>query len=326
MTADGRYKPDVVAPGYYVVSAESNGDAETTSCSVAYSSGTSMATPIAAGAAALVRQYFANGHYAKHTEYIAGVVSGSTCLSSYFCYNKTWISGNLVKAIMVNGAEPIWARYDYANGDEQNLGNPPTKEQGWGRVALEASVPVTQTSPYTGGTALFVDDNRTGIVPYETKSYKWNNVQTSGSQVPLHVTLVWNDPPNPNYETATKQLVHDLDLTVTCDATGQVHYPNGGSSADELNNVEKVNISHPMSCTSMTVEVTANALSYSRPCTFDDDDSTCSTSSSPTQPYGKVYLQFYIYINSSLETNTRSLHLITVFSPLFSLFPRVQRW
>ena len=45
-TADGRYKPDVVAPGYFVVSANSSGYSNTASCSVAYMQGTSMATPL----------------------------------------------------------------------------------------------------------------------------------------------------------------------------------------------------------------------------------------------------------------------------------------
>lgn len=78
----------------------------------------------------------------------------------------------------------------------------------------------------------------------------------------MYATLAWNDPPNSGYTTATKQLMHDLDLTVTCVATGQVWYGNGGSSADEVNNVERVNVSHPMSCATLTVAVSATALTY----------------------------------------------------------------
>jgi serine protease AprX len=56
LTEDGRFKPDIVAPGYYVVSANSSGYQSSASCSVTYMQGTSMSTPIAAGGGALIRQ------------------------------------------------------------------------------------------------------------------------------------------------------------------------------------------------------------------------------------------------------------------------------
>ncbi len=49
---DGRIKPDVVAPGYHIFSASSS--SEPGSCSVGAMAGTSMSTPIVAGAASLV--------------------------------------------------------------------------------------------------------------------------------------------------------------------------------------------------------------------------------------------------------------------------------
>lgn len=73
-TADGRFKPDVVCPGDDIRSACSDGSLATNQCGsqvesyydnkdrpegvVLGMSGTSMATPLCAGAAALVRQYF----------------------------------------------------------------------------------------------------------------------------------------------------------------------------------------------------------------------------------------------------------------------------
>ncbi len=58
LTEDGRLKPEVIAPGYGVVSAATG-----TACGEANLSGTSMATPAVAGSAALVRQYLADGWY-----------------------------------------------------------------------------------------------------------------------------------------------------------------------------------------------------------------------------------------------------------------------
>ncbi len=64
-TDDGRTKPDVVAPGTFILSTRSSGIASNNSAWRAfpasrqyfYMGGTSMATPLAAGAAALVREY-----------------------------------------------------------------------------------------------------------------------------------------------------------------------------------------------------------------------------------------------------------------------------
>ena len=61
--ADGRIKPDICAPGTYIVSTRSTKTTETgwglysANTSYMYNSGTSMATPLVSGSAALVRQW-----------------------------------------------------------------------------------------------------------------------------------------------------------------------------------------------------------------------------------------------------------------------------
>jgi subtilisin family serine protease len=80
---DGRIKPDIVAPGQYVYSAKSDGNLKSNQCggcklsyiwilaiylfvlvnSVFPLAGTSMATPVVSGSAALIRQYFLDGRY-----------------------------------------------------------------------------------------------------------------------------------------------------------------------------------------------------------------------------------------------------------------------
>jgi len=99
--ADGRRKPDVVAPGVNVVSALANNP----NFSFVGMSGTSMATPGVAGASTLVIDY----------------------------YNRTYgltPSPAMVKSILVNGADQmINAAYKYADSN-----------QGWGRVNLSRSL------------------------------------------------------------------------------------------------------------------------------------------------------------------------------------------
>src|SRR5690606_7597632 len=60
---DNRTKPDVMAQGEGIVSAASDGNAAGSSCVTCSMSGTSMATPTAAGLAALVREYLNRGFH-----------------------------------------------------------------------------------------------------------------------------------------------------------------------------------------------------------------------------------------------------------------------
>ncbi len=106
---DGRIKPDVLAPGGYVWSCRAQEAADTGGASGSSQwyleyTGTSMATPNAAGAAAMIREYL---------EEIALRESPQ---------------GALVKALLILGAEDVGAR-DIPNNDE-----------GWGRVNLRNSL------------------------------------------------------------------------------------------------------------------------------------------------------------------------------------------
>jgi subtilisin family serine protease len=89
-TGDRRTKPDVVAPGD-VTSAFSNGRADgvVDQCMTVRKQGTSMATPVVAGGAALARQYFTAGFY-------PGGARGAGA-----AYTP---SGVLLKAVLLGGA------------------------------------------------------------------------------------------------------------------------------------------------------------------------------------------------------------------------------
>ncbi len=104
-TDDNRIKPDVVAPGTYIISTRSTMPNATYSWGIvndyyAYASGTSMATPLTAGTAALVRQYY---------------VENESILPS----------AALLKATLINGAVNM---------------SLPSSDQGWGRVDIEKSL------------------------------------------------------------------------------------------------------------------------------------------------------------------------------------------
>ena len=106
---DDRIKPDVLAPGGYVWScraqeANDTGDASGSSSWYLEYSGTSMATPNAAGAAVMIREYL---------EEIALRESPQ---------------GALVKALLILGAEDVGTR------------DIPNNHEGWGRVNLRNSL------------------------------------------------------------------------------------------------------------------------------------------------------------------------------------------
>jgi outer membrane protein assembly factor BamB len=219
--ADGRLKPDVMAPGVSVWSAEGR-DPGGDGTGYFQLSGTSMATPTVAGGAALVRQYYMDGWYPT---------------GAAVPVNAFTPSAALIKATLINSAVEMTGSGAYANGESYY----PNDNQGFGRVLLDNGL------FFAGNTrGLILDDHRAGINTGDSVSYA---LAVGDSSLPVEITLVWSDfrgtpGTRPN-------LVNDLDLTVTApDGTvyrgNQYAGMNPGESSpnpadrDALNNVESV--------------------------------------------------------------------------------------
>lgn len=155
-----------------------------------YLSGTSMATPLVAGACAQVRQYLVQQR--GHTP-----------------------SAALLKALMVNGAV------------DMGLGVPHIG-QGWGRVDLANAL-------FPAGTrrVQFDDTLDNAVATGDIRSY---DIHVSNGLQPLLVTLVWRDPPG-----ATIQNRLHLRVTHVATATTSTADP----IADIRNNVQKVIVTAP---------------------------------------------------------------------------------
>ena len=243
-TADGRMKPDVVAPGMFILSAravpDTTGECDDTNDQGTYfSRGTSMATPIVAGTAALIRQYFLEGWH------VSGMMNRTAGFNP---------RSSLVKAVLINGAQAL-------KGVEDDTGNtfistPYDKNQGFGRVNLLTSVPLHDRNNLK---AIFV--NSRDISTREVHTYTITIDKSNDCWDPLSVSLVWTDPPGSPF--CNKGCVlNDLDLYLirTGGANQQRLYPNGLDRADTTNNAERIQVVNPAHAAEYTIHVAGSLI------------------------------------------------------------------
>lgn len=119
---DGRIKPDISVMGDSLYSARAVESATLEHCSVITMSGTSMATPLAASATAIIIQYFKEGYY----------YDGEKDES----YGKTPTSA-LVKAMLIHSTENLRGESNYAYNRLTEFTSWPNNKQGFGAVSLE---------------------------------------------------------------------------------------------------------------------------------------------------------------------------------------------
>lgn len=220
--ADGRIKPDVIAPGTWIASLASS--AAPNEAAIAwlpidnyyvYMGGTSMSGPHAAGAAAIFVQFYKRFH------------------------TNSIPSPALVKAALINSANEL----DEANGGPGPI---PNNDEGWGRITLTDLI---VTNPATAARSFqFLDQTvlLTNSQVYEQHAFVQNSDQ------PLKITLAYTDVPG--FPGAIPALVNDLDLEVV-GPDGSVYRGNqfaagesvpNAPSADRLNNVEGVHLAQPL--------------------------------------------------------------------------------
>ncbi len=210
-TRSGRLKPDIVAPGTNIASALSehanpNNGWGPGNQYYYFQGGTSMASPLVAGGAAVVRDYFA----------------------TLYQHNP---SASLVKAVLLNGAYDM-SPGQYGTGPQRDVLRRPDVHQGWGTLYLP--------------TSLFSDDNvghaYYEVFPGIATNQQWQSQITVEAGGSLRIIAVWIDAPGT--EASHGALVNDLDLEVV-DPSNTVHYGFAGlvgQQRDRYNNAEGVTI------------------------------------------------------------------------------------
>jgi len=240
-TWDGRIKPDVSAPGSRIFSAYSapaqDGEFVDT-CEAVSKAGTSMATPVTAGNAALVRQFFMDGYHP----------SGEATPGNAF-----EPMGALVKAVLVNGADLMVG----LNWNDTALNtDAPDVFQGFGRINLGNNLRLSGVNEK----AMTIVDGDFADMPTftETGELKTYTIDITEGQAGgiLKATLVWFEPASS--VTAALLRVNDLDISVK-KPDGTVVFANGLDTYDRINQVEQVQITNPESGT-YTVTVEASAI------------------------------------------------------------------
>ena len=191
-TADGRLKPDLVtvADGISATSSGSVADCPTYSnsnpaCVVRDHAwaGTSFATPAAAGAAAIIRQYFTQGWYPTRAPVTADGFDPSAAL---------------LRAMLLASGQQL-------TGTGATASTWPNAQQGFGRVLLSSILPLPGDAFDTQ-----VIDNHAGLVTGQSMTYTFHVVPGAAS---ARFVLAWTD--YPGTLGAAKALVNDLDLQVT---------------------------------------------------------------------------------------------------------------
>jgi hypothetical protein len=277
---DGRIKPDIVAPGYFITSANSK-DTQPSGghCSVTQMAGTSMATPAVAGTIALGQQYFQDGWYP----------SGKKNSGDGF---KPM--GALLKAVLINSGQRLsgsMANWQNSGNNAGQFNNYPNYDQGHGIVELDATLNFADAR---AGQGLFVRGDfgnmptftSTADAPVEHTFKSTGTDCVDSTPKEFRATLVWHDPPASG--TSSRSLVNDLDILVT-GSDGTTYYPNGRTSRDSKNNAESV-VFLPTKGVEYTVKINANSLSKEQPyayvvsgCFASPDRSASSGGAFPTE-------------------------------------------
>lgn len=285
-TADSRLKPDILAPGYFVYSANGNYQSANYHCDLEGKAGTSMSAPTMAGFAAKIRQYYRLGYYP----------SGRANTSDAFTP-----SGALLKATLVHSGQRanllVRNSQSYAS-----LTAYPSNVQGYGRIELnevlhfgEATTrPITM---FVVGGASASDAHYAELLVTGNESKYFFSTNSSSSQPPIRVTFCYTDAAGSF--SSSDPLINSLSVSVSS-SLGDTFTPYLVSGTRK-SNLQVIDIPSPTPSTNYTVTITADRILQS------------------PQPYAMVitgqlsYLNATSYPSSSSSDNSLDLQSLLIY-------------
>lgn len=224
-TADGRFKPDIIAPGTAITGGRPN-TCTGSGCFDAdhyQNIGTSFAAPQISGVAALFTQFWKNSNGGQNP------------------------SPALIKAAIINTGQEM-------SGNFTNTSTIPNNNEGWGRVNMKAGMFDPATSVRRIDQSIALSDSG------QNRAFSGTIVD---SAKPVRITLVWTDPPAAADPALVNNL--DLTVTIGAITYRGNVFSGGnsttGGTADTRNNVENVFLPVGIPAgTAITVRVTATAI------------------------------------------------------------------
>jgi subtilisin family serine protease len=197
---DRRVKPDIVAPGTNILSTKSslapnrNFESFDANPSYVFLSGTSMATPIVSGAAALVREYY-NLTRSYHTP-----------------------SAALVKATLLNGTK--FLKGEISNTESSMI---PNNNEGYGRLDMSSTIP----NSHSKFTLEFCDSFRDpSLILKQTGERRMFRLRLD-IKTWIRVCMVFIDNPATGIQS-------DLDLIIALEGTTSKWAGNAGINAKDI--------------------------------------------------------------------------------------------
>lgn len=252
----GRCKPDLVAPGTFVVSTRST---EWDQAGYYAASNNLFGLSFDANYEEVLSN-LNNGlgpfyRFESGTSIAAAEISGMLALIQQFFQQRLLQTNSpaLMKALLINGARALASGFAPHTVGATNL-------QGWGLAQLPNSLPPALTNQGSASSSMLLfDQTPAEALTTGEQRTRLVAVDPAARTLPLRVTLAWTDPPgNP---AAGLKLVNDLDLIVTNLETGAVFWgndfapgavftsawrPGTPANPDLVNNVENVYLPAPL--------------------------------------------------------------------------------
>ena len=195
---------------------------------LAFMSGTSMSTPLVAGAMEYVRQYFIQGFYPS------GTASASNAMAT--------VPEALLRGVILAGSRQISGKVPISGANVDLPSSYPNYAIGFGMPVVDRALYLTG---YTGSFANGLQVTKPTLPLFAagaTAPHLYQFKCGAFADKAVHVVLTWTDPAgNP---VASNQIVNDLDLVVIPAGNGSEVLGNNGDLPDTSNTVEKVALSN----------------------------------------------------------------------------------